>query len=90
MLSDYYKNNNFEKFAKQFEPIISRSRPGDISFKSLNDGRIYRDVMVGGSGDVHHIENEIVPVPAADELHGNLFNNKIEIADIAQLRTPNY
>lgn len=57
-LSDYHKTNNFAQFRSQFQPVASRSRRGETSFRQLASGRVYRDVLVdtttvGGSGNQH-------------------------------------
>ena len=44
MLSDLYKTKQFAMFRSTFQPVMSRTRNGSISFKHIPSGNIYRDV----------------------------------------------
>ena len=44
MLSDLYKTNQFAEFRSTFQPMVSRTKKGSISFKYIPSGKIYTDV----------------------------------------------
>ena len=52
MLSDYYKSNQFDIFENYFQPVKSRSRKNEMSFRHIKSGKIFKDIHItlkGGS-----------------------------------------
>ena len=47
LLSSFYKLNKFEQ---QFQPVPSRSRKGQISYKHYASGKIFSDIFISQSG----------------------------------------
>ena len=48
-LSKLYKNNKSSSYFKHFEPVISRSRMDEMSFRDVRNNRIYRDLYINSS-----------------------------------------